>query len=385
MANDSTQPIRLGVIGTGLAVEQLHWPALRRMPEQYTITAFANHSRLKAEHFAAYTGTAMDAYHADYHTLLARDDVNAVLIALPIPLLYPVTRDALAAGKHVICEKPTGSNEEEGRAFLALGADYPDRTVLIAENCFYRDDVRLARSLLDAGAIGRLHFMSWRMVSRNVPIPGQFSSTPWRHHPAYRGGAHLDGGVHHIAQIRMLCGDVRHVHGAVQRANATIDAPSNLMLNLAFVSGAIGNYSAVYPDIRVPIEPNDMRLYGTEGVMILGGQPGARSVTIHRPDGSREQHDFTEIDNGFYNEFVNFHEAVVYREPLIGTIVQSFQNMLIVLRGLDAAESNRVVTLDDAPGGLSASSVPLWRPRGAEGLFDGLPSHYTKETVPATL
>lgn len=383
-ANETPRAIQLGVIGTGLAVEQLHWLALRRMPERYRIVAFANHTRPKAEHFASYTGASMDDYHADYHDLLRRDDVDAVLVALPIPLLYPVTRDCLTAGKEVICEKPTGGDEEEGRAFVALQAEYPDRTVLIAENCFYRDDLRRARTLLDAGAIGRVHLMAWRMASRNIPRPGQFSSTPWRHHPAYRGGAHLDGGVHHIAQIRLLCGDVAHVHGAIQWANATIDAPSDLVLNLRFVGGAVGNYTAVYPEIAVPPEPNEMRLYGTEGVMVLCGPSDARTVTVHRPDGSREEHRFAGIDGGFYNEFFNFHEAVVHGEPVIGTIAQSFRNMRVVLRGLDAAEQGRAVDLDDAPDGLSASSVPLWRPRGAVGLFDGLPGQYTTENFGPT-
>ncbi len=377
--NDTPRAIRLGVIGTGLALEQLHWPALRQMPDRYTIAAFANRSRPKAEHFAAYTGAPMNDYAADYQDLLRRDDVDAVLIALPIALLYPATRDALAAGKDVICEKPAGGNEEEGRAFLALADAYPNRTLMIAENCFYRDDLRLARSLLDANAIGRVHALTWRMVNRNVPIPGQFSSTPWRHHPAYRGGAHLDGGVHHIALIRLLCGDVQQVHGDVQRANATIDAPSDLTLNLRFVSGAIGNYTAIYPDIAIPPEPNETRLYGTGGVMILGGQPGARYVAVHRPDGTSETHRIEGLDNGFYNEWLNFYDAVVHGEPLIGTVAQSFQNMLIVLRGLDAAERGQAIALDDSPVPLSAPAIPLWRPRGAPGLFDGLPIQYTTE------
>jgi len=371
--HDAPRPIRLGVIGTGLAVEQLHWPALVRMPERFTIAAFANHSRPKAERFAAYSGASMADYHADYHDLLRRDDVEAVLISLPIPLNYPVTRDCLAAGKHVICEKPTGANEEEGRAFVALPTAFPDRVTLIAENCFYRDDLRLARSLLDADAIGRVHLMTWRMVNQIVPVPGPFSSTPWRHRPAYRGGAHLDGGVHHTAQIRMLCGGVRQLSGAIQTANATIDAPSDLTLNLWFAGGAIGNYTACYPDIPVPPESNEMRLYGTEGVMTLGGQGSSRQVAIHRPDGHIEEHRFDGIDSGYYGEFLNFSEAIVHGAPVIATIEQNFQNMLVILRGLDSAEQGRVLDLD------AASDVPLWRPYGASGLFDGLPGDYTTE------
>ncbi|MHB8645688.1 MAG: Gfo/Idh/MocA family protein [Thermomicrobiales bacterium] len=370
------RPVRLGVIGTGLAVEQLHWPALKRMPERFVIAAFANHSRPKAEHFAGYTGAAMTDYYADYHDLLRRDDVEAVLISLPIPLNYRVTSDCLAAGKDVICEKPTGVDEAEGRAFLALEAAFPQRNVLIAENCFYRDDLR---SLLDADAIGRVHLMTWRMINQIVPVPGRFSGTPWRHHPAYRGGAHLDGGVHHTAQMRMLCGEVRAVHGATQSANRTLDAPSDLTLNLQFADGAIGNYTACYPDIPVPPESNEMRLYGTEGVMTLGGQASSRHVTIQRPDGSIEEHRFEEIDSGYFGEFLNFYEAIVHDAPIAATIRQSFHTMLIVLRGLDSAEQGRVIALDDLPGSLAPSAVPLWRPHGAAGLFDGLPGHRTTE------
>ncbi|HYW88620.1 MAG TPA: Gfo/Idh/MocA family oxidoreductase, partial [Chloroflexota bacterium] len=68
-------PVRLGVIGTGLATEKLHWPALRQMPDRFEIVAFANHTRPKAEAFAQLAGLSMDDYHADYADLLARDDV----------------------------------------------------------------------------------------------------------------------------------------------------------------------------------------------------------------------------------------------------------------------------------------------------------------------
>ncbi|MFC0105893.1 hypothetical protein [Kibdelosporangium aridum] len=91
------------------------------------------------------------------------------------------------------------------------------------------------------------------------------------------------GGVHHIARIRLLCGDIARVHGAVQAANSTMDAPSDLALNLVFTGGTIGNYTASYPEIPVPPEPNDMRLYGTEGVLVplwrpcgSNGLPGQR-------------------------------------------------------------------------------------------------------------
>jgi len=236
--------IRLGVIGTGLAVERLHWPAIERLSDDYVVTTFANHTRPKAEHFAGYAGISMDRYVADYRLLLDRPDVDAVLISLPIPMNYPVTKAALEAGKHVICEKPAGVDDAEGRKFIELVDAYPDLTVLITENSFYQDTARLARAIIDRGELGRIHLAAWRTVSQLVPREGQFSSTPWRHDPGYTGGPHLDAGVHHTAIIRLLCGDVSQVSGVSQDANSTHGGPSDLSLNLRFVSGAVGNYTA---------------------------------------------------------------------------------------------------------------------------------------------
>jgi predicted dehydrogenase len=373
---DPTAPIRLGVIGTGLAVEQLHWPALRRMPDRFVVTAFADPSAEQAARFAAYSGVDGSRHHGDHRDLLARDDVDAVLVSVPIPLLYGIARDALAAGKHLLCEKPTGTDEEQAVAFLALEREFPDLVVLVAENYFYRDDIRHARALLDDGAIGKLHLMAFRRAGQSVPREGGFSSTPWRQRPQYRGGVHLDAGVHDIAQIRMLCGEVLRVHGAVQWANSTIDSPSDLTLNLAFAGGAIGNYTACYSEVPVPPEPNDMRLYGTEGVLVLSGPEAERRVTVLHADGTTRTDVFRGIDNGYYAELCDFADAVRYGRPVVGTVAQSVANMRIVLGALDSAERAEVVALD-VPG---EGGVPLWRPRDAAGLFDGLPGVRTSTT-----
>jgi predicted dehydrogenase len=354
------------VIGTGLAVERLHWPVLDRLRDAYEVVAFTNHTKPKAERFSSFAGVSMDRYCEDIETLLKRDDVEAVLISLPIPMNYPVTKMALEAGKHVICEKPAGVNLEEGRAFLELEAAHPERVVLITENSFYRDDARLARSMIDDGAIGRVHLASWRMVSQLIPREGQFSSTPWRHSPGYAGGPHLDAGVHHTAIIRLLCGDANMVHGLTQDANDTHGGPSDLILSMRFVSGAIGHYTASWPEIEVPREENALRLYGTGGVMTVGygeivvEQPG-KPRTTHRPD---------QFDGGHFNAFVNFHEAVRYGEPVLGTVEQTYRNMELVLEALASAEEGAAREITFRADRLRSDALPLWRSKRNDPLFD---------------
>ncbi|MEU4525152.1 Gfo/Idh/MocA family oxidoreductase [Amycolatopsis sp. NPDC024027] len=370
MAAPVIPPIRLGLIGTGLAVEKLHWPALRGLADRFAVTAFTDSSAEQGRRFAGYSGTDPARAVAGRAALLAREDVDAVLISVPIPHLYEVARDALTAGKDVFCEKPAGADAEQAAAFLALAAGHPDRTFMVGENYFYRDDLRYARALLDDGAIGRPHLMAWRYAVRSVPRAGGFTGTPWRQRPQYRGGVHLDFGVHHIAQIRLLCGDIARVHGAVQAANSTIDAPSDLALNLVFAGGAIGNYTASFPDIPVPPEPNEMRLYGTEGVLVLAGSEPECRVTRSGPDATTHTTVFRGSDNGYRAELVDFADAVQFGVRPVGSVAQSVANAMVVQRAFDSAERAAALALDPVPG---AGPVPLWRPRGSTGLFDGLP------------
>lgn len=374
MSDVTTQgPIRLGLIGTGLATEILHWPAIRQLPDLFQVVAFANHTRPKAEHFAGYAGVSMDEYVADYHDLLARPDVEAVLISLPIPLNYPVTKAALEAGKHVICEKPAGVDGDEARTFIELDRQYPGQVVLITENSFYRDDARLARSLIDDGAIGRIHLLSWRVVSQLVPKAGTFSSTPWRHDPGYAGGPHIDAGVHHTALIRLLAGDAERVYGEIQDANSTHGGPSDLVMAIRFVSGAIGNYTAGYPELAVPPEPGGLRIYGTEGVISFG----RGEFRLDRPGEEATSYKTAQTDYGHTNAFINFGEAVRNGAEVVGTVAQTWRNMQMVLDALTAAKTGQAVTLDPWPDQLTAEGIALWRSVRPDPLFDDA-SYVTK-------
>lgn len=370
MHSSARRPIRLGIIGTGLAAKKIHWPVLARMPERFEVVAFSNRTRSTAEEFADLAGLGTGGYHSDYHDMLRRDDIDAVLVGVPIPQLLPVARDCLEAGKHVICEKPPGGDLDEGREFVALVGQFPDQRFLMAENVLYRDDLRLARSFVDEGRIGRPQLVLERWVHQLVPTPGEFSFTPWRYEPRYRGGPILDAGVHSIAGVRLVAGDVARVYMRAEWVNETMKAPSAFVATLDFASGAKGSGTWAFLGNPVVDERNDLRVYGSEGSLTAT----RRSVRIVRADASVETWTLEGSDFGYYNEFVNFYEAIAFGEPIVGTIEQSYANMLTVLRALDSSEGDCAVALDDLPGGPRAQAVPLWRPRGAIGLFDGLPA-----------
>jgi predicted dehydrogenase len=342
--------VRLGLIGTGLAVRRLHWPALDRLSDRFEVVAFADPDRAAAAAFAAAAGIAMTGYTPDAAVLLSRPDVEAVLAAVPLHRSYAVAAAALAAGKHVLCEKPAGGTLEEGRAFLALerrSARTGDRVLMLGENFLYREDLRHARRHVEAGAIGAPRLVDFRFVRRTSEAAGEFASTAWRRQPAHHGGIHLDVGVHHVAQLRMLCGEPLAVQAVLAGGGTAAggrETYAPLLAHLRFGGGVAGAYQALYH--ATTDHPGAvMRLYGDAGTLVLEGT-AVPTVRVLRADGSQTEERFEREDGGYRNEWLDFYGAVRERRRPVGTVAQSFRNLLVVMRILEAASSGATVEIE---------------------------------------
>lgn len=355
--------LNLGIIGTGLAVEKLHWPALLALEDRFRVTAFCDIERKHATHFSDYAEADMEQFTRDYHHLLARDDVDAVLISLPIPLQAQVLTHALEAGKHVLCEKPQAATFAEANTLWPVVTEHANRVLMIAENWFYRDDLRYAMRLLQQGEIGRVHTMSFRRLKQLIPRPDTFSSTPWRWQGAYEGGPHLDGGVHQIALVRMLMGDAERISGEVQDANETHGGPSQLSVNLRFVDDAIGSFMLGSPSAEMPPDENGIRIYGSDGVMSVNDD----RILVWK-NGETTRHEVERQDFGYINEFHNFHDAVVHGSPVIGDFYQSWRGMEFVHLALQSAEQGISMTTDTQVAPLATWPIDLWLPHGETEL-----------------
>lgn len=131
--------IRLAVIGTGMAWERLHYPAIKELEDKYEIVALCNRTRKDAEEFAKKINLSMDRVYDDYNEMLKRQDIDAVDILVPIESNYTVSEAVAKAGKDFICEKPLAANREEAKKYLELSKKYNVR-IMIAENYRYSDE-----------------------------------------------------------------------------------------------------------------------------------------------------------------------------------------------------------------------------------------------------
>jgi myo-inositol 2-dehydrogenase/D-chiro-inositol 1-dehydrogenase len=134
---------------------------------------------------------------SDFEQTLRRDDVQCVLIAAPTPLHAELVSAALAAGKHVLCEKPLTLDPD---ADVRLGAE-SDRLNLGLHVGFWRRHAwpyREAKRLLAEGAIGEPRLLRLAQWDAEPP-PASFCD------PAVSGGIEIDCGVHECDLAAWLC------------------------------------------------------------------------------------------------------------------------------------------------------------------------------------
>jgi len=293
--------IRLGIIGTGIAARDLHWPPLHRQSDHFEIVAICNHTRPKAEAFAQLTGQD-PRITTDYHDLLAAPDIEAVDIVLPIALNAPVAIDALRGGKHVIVEKPIAGDVVSGEAVVAEAHRRPEQILLVAENMRYEPRIRRAREVLDAGRIGRVVMLHADLLSPLDP-ENPYTQTAWRQQPEHLGGYLSDGGVHQVAVLQMLAGPVTTVQGLVTSFHSGEDVPDTMLANLRFATGAVGHLTYATDVHRR--EQSPVRVYGTEGTLEIHED----RIVLSNGDGEQEI-PCAGGPTGLDQEFADFYTCV---------------------------------------------------------------------------
>lgn len=138
--------------------------------------------------------------------LLAREDIGAVIIALPIKNQPEYIRKALLAGKHVLSEKPVAENVKDAVELIKwYRSDIAHKGITwgVAENVRYTSSFVHAAEAVHAK--GRQ--LTFRVRMQTLVEGGKYFETSWRKSPTHQGGFLLDGGVHFVAALRLMLGN----------------------------------------------------------------------------------------------------------------------------------------------------------------------------------
>lgn len=143
----------------------------------------------------------MERCFIDYRDLLAMDELDAVSICTPNLLHCEMTVNALAAGKHVLCEKPMAMSGAEAQKMNDAAAKHR-RKLQIGLMSRFRSDANYVKSLLDDGVLGDIYYARCHAIRRRgVPSWGVFGQLDKQ-----GGGGLIDIGVHMIDLTWWLMG-----------------------------------------------------------------------------------------------------------------------------------------------------------------------------------
>jgi len=310
--------LRLGTLGAAaIAPAALIRPA--RDVDRVEVVALAARDRTRAERFAA--KHRVPVVHDSYDELLADPDIDAIYNPLPNSLHAEYTIKALAAGKHVLCEKPFTSNATEARE-VAAAAEGTDLVVMEAFHYRYHPLMQRAVEVAQHELGALRHVEAWMQVP--LIKPGDI-----RYDLALSGGATMDLGCYSIHQLRSLVGDEPEVRTArAKKHRAGVDR--FMQADFEFGTGVTGRFTcSLYGAIPLRI---GFRAVGEEGELRVFNPAGPQlfhRFTVRSSTGDRHRERFSKVPTYRY-QLESFRNAVLDGEATLTPPSDSIANMEVI-------------------------------------------------------
>lgn len=254
--------LRIAFLGCGF-ITNVHSRNLKALRSEIT-TSYASRDRARAEAFCRRHGGA-GSFHS-YAKAIADPGIDAVVIAVPPRFHLELTLAALAAGKHVLVEKPAFFTLQDYET-VRQARDAAGRVVLVGENDHYKPLAVTLRQLLAENAIGDMVFAHFTTIARRLK-----SADDWRNDESMAGGdAFFEEGIHWLHVAGSL--GPRIVPGSVQAyrpppaKQAGDSRAKSVMVAFQYDNGAAGtlSYSREIPSLLKGLRVS--KLFGREGII----------------------------------------------------------------------------------------------------------------------
>lgn len=298
--------------------------------------------------------------YSSLEELLGDPAVDFVTIATPNDMHKPLTLQALAAGKHVICEKPvTLSSADLQEMFDA--AEKHHRRITVHQNRRWDGEFLVMREVYKSGDLGEVHHIESR-VHGSRGIPGD-----WRQLPEQGGGMILDWGIHLIDQIMGIVTDRR-----LKRVFCTCDHITNELVDdgfklqmffegnlTALVEVGTSNFismprfymtgrdgSAIIPDWLQPCKVVWCHNYNEKEVVPVVTAAGITKTMAPRDEKSLDSKEIPQPAADVHDFYRNWVRAIDGEEEQIVTHHQMMVDMLIMEAAFESDRTGMPVDVD---------------------------------------
>ena len=261
--------LRIGVVGTGFGA-RVHIPAYQM--EGLAVVAVCarrpESARAAAERFG------IQHAFTSHREMLAMDGLDAVAVAVPQNLHHAITMDVIAAGKHVLCEKPFATTLADARE-MWQAAEAAGVTAMVAHEFRFSPARARVKELIDEGYLGPLQTALITVTQAPRRGFGPCPYDPLRDDAELGGGLLWSQGSHNVDALRHWFGEVASVSGQIftHRGERTADgatvqttADDAFTMKLEFAIGGWASVTASY-SVRHSA-PMRVELYGRDGTLV---------------------------------------------------------------------------------------------------------------------
>ncbi len=346
------------IVGCGGIALQNHLPGLALCPET-RLAALCDTVPATLERARQQTGVKVVS--TDYREIVRRDDVDAVILATPNHTHKEIALAAIAAGKHVLCEKPLALNAADARA-MAEAAEAADVRHMTAFTYRFVPAMRYLAHLAKRGDLGELyHYRSCRLQDWGTRDLG------WRQLRALAGSGELgDMLSHRIDFAHLLAGPIKRLVSGLRRFHAVrMGKPSELddwvAIMAEFGCGATG----VLESSKLATGRNEswrsldlVELNGSERSFVFStgnwntlqtgklGGPGLESIPVPKPfwrwPGSlRDPHVGDPLVTFRYDQAWEFVDAIRNRRACVPSFHDGVRVQVVMDAAVRSAESRQ--------------------------------------------
>lgn len=333
--------INVGIIGAG-RIGKVHCESIMRYVKSATVKAIAD-PFLNDETKEWAKGLGVNEFYTDYHKILEDDDIQAVLICSSTDTHSTISLEAIAAGKHIFCEKPI---DHDVNKILEVKKALENSNVKyqVGFNRRFDHNFKAARKAVEGGQIGDLNIL--KVCSRD---PG----APPVSYIKVSGGIFLDMTIHDFDMVRFMSGsEVEEVfaYGAVLVDPAIGEAGDidTAVISMKLANGAI----AVIDNCRRASYGYDQRVeaFGSLGQVAIGNDSESTAVVsdANGVHGEVPLNFFLERYMGAYVEEVSeFIDCVVNDKPVNVGLECGLQPVLIGLAAKKSLTTGMPVKIAD--------------------------------------